>query len=49
MLTILQVAEQLLPHIAAGEIPFEEFIVVQVQSEVPGDAGTRAIDITRLQ
>lgn len=33
MLTILQVAEQLLPHVTAGELALEETIVVEVQPE----------------
>ena len=33
MLTILQIAEQLLPHVAAGEVALEETIVVEVQPE----------------
>ena len=35
MLTILQVAEQLLPHIQANEIPLEETIVINLQQDNP--------------
>ena len=35
MLTILQVAEQLMPHIQANEIPLEETIVVNLQQDNP--------------
>lgn len=35
MLTILQVAEQLLPHIEANEIPLEETIVVSLETNNP--------------
>lgn len=35
MLTIQQVAGELLPHIAAGEIPLEETILVDVRPESP--------------
>lgn len=35
MLTILQVAEQLMPHIRANEIPLEETIVVSLQQHNP--------------
>ncbi len=33
MLTIQQIAEQLLPHIEANEIPLEDAIVVNIQSD----------------
>lgn len=33
MLMVLQIAEQLAPHIRAGEIPLNETIVVEVNSE----------------
>ena len=33
MLVVLQVAEQLMPHVQAGEIPLNETIVVEVNSE----------------
>ncbi len=33
MLVVLQIAEQLAPHIRAGEIPLHETIVVEVQSD----------------
>ena len=35
MLTILQVAEQLMPHIQANEIPLEETIVISLQQDHP--------------
>ncbi len=35
MLTIVQVAEQLLPHIQANEIPLEETIVISLQQHNP--------------
>ncbi|MEA3409922.1 MAG: hypothetical protein U9R74_00060 [Pseudomonadota bacterium] len=35
MLTIQQVAGELLPHIAAGEIPLQETILVDVRPESP--------------
>jgi hypothetical protein len=35
MLTILQVAEQLMPHVEANEIPFEETIVISLQQDNP--------------
>ncbi len=35
MLTILQVAQQLMPHIEANEIPLEETIVVSLQQDNP--------------
>jgi len=35
MLTILQVAEQLMPHIQANEIPLEETIVISLQQDNP--------------
>jgi len=35
MLTILQVAEQLMPHLQANEIPLEETIVVSLQQDNP--------------
>jgi hypothetical protein len=35
MLAIQQVVEQLLPHIAAGEIPLGEAIVIQIGPESP--------------
>jgi hypothetical protein len=35
MLTILQVAEQLMPHIEANEIPLEETIVINLQQDNP--------------
>ncbi len=35
MLTIQQVAEQLLPHIEANEIPLEDAIVVNIQADSP--------------
>jgi hypothetical protein len=35
MLTILQVAEQLMPHIQANEIPLEETIVINLQQNNP--------------
>jgi len=35
MLTILQIAEQLLPHIEANEIPLEDAIVVNIQNDSP--------------
>ena len=33
MLIIQQVAEQLLPHITAGEFPLNETVVIEIQSE----------------
>ena len=35
ILTILQVAEQLMPHIQANEIPLEETIVISLQQHSP--------------
>ena len=35
MLTILQVAEQLMPHVEANEIPLEETIVISLQQDTP--------------
>jgi hypothetical protein len=35
MLTILQICEQLLPHIEANELPLEETIVVNIQTHNP--------------
>ena len=35
MLTILQVAQQLMPHIQANEIPLEETIVISLQQDNP--------------
>ncbi len=35
MLTILQVAEQLMPHIQTNEIPLEETIVISLQQDNP--------------
>ncbi|NNJ95921.1 MAG: transcriptional regulator [Gammaproteobacteria bacterium] len=35
MLTILQVVEQLMPHIEANEIPLEETIVISLQQDNP--------------
>ena len=35
MLAILQVAEQLMPHIQANEIPLEETIVISLQQDNP--------------
>ena len=35
MLTILQVAEQLMPHIQANELPLEETIVISLQQDNP--------------
>lgn len=35
MLTILQVAEQMMPHIQANEIPLEETIVISLQQDNP--------------
>jgi len=35
MLTILQICEQLLPHIEANEIPLEETIVVNIETHNP--------------
>ncbi len=35
MLTILQICEQLQPHIDANELPLEETIVVTIQSQNP--------------
>jgi len=35
MLTILQVAEQLMPHIEANEVPLEETIVITLQQDNP--------------
>lgn len=35
MMTILQISEQLLPHIEANEIPLEETIVVDLQTHNP--------------
>jgi len=35
MLTILQVAERLKPHIEANEIPLEETIVISLQQDNP--------------
>lgn len=35
MLVVQQVSEQLLPHVAAGEIPLTETIVIQMGSDSP--------------
>lgn len=35
MMTILQICEQLQPHIEANELPLEETIVVNIQSHNP--------------
>ena len=35
MVTVLQVAEQLMPHIEANEIPLEETIVISLQQDNP--------------
>ncbi len=35
MLSIQQIAEQLLPHIEANEIPLEDAIVVNIQADTP--------------
>jgi hypothetical protein len=35
MITIRQIAEQLLPHIEANEIPLEETIVIELQQDNP--------------
>ncbi|MDH5388424.1 MAG: transcriptional regulator [Gammaproteobacteria bacterium] len=35
MLTIQQIAEQLLPHIESNEIPLEDAIVVNIQADRP--------------
>jgi len=35
MLTILQICEQLMPHIEANELPLEETIVVNIQTQSP--------------
>ena len=35
MLTILQVAEQLMPHIQANELPLEETIIISLQQDNP--------------
>ncbi|HEB81882.1 MAG TPA: transcriptional regulator [Gammaproteobacteria bacterium] len=35
MLTILQICEQLKPHIDANELPLEETIVVNIQTQSP--------------
>ena len=35
MLIVQQVTEQLLPHIAAGEIPLTETITVEIQTDSP--------------
>lgn len=35
MLTIQQIAEQLLPHIESNEIPLEDAIVVNIQADSP--------------
>ena len=35
MLTILRVAQQLMPHIEANEIPLEETIVISLQQDNP--------------
>jgi hypothetical protein len=35
MITIMQIAEQLQPHIEANEIPLEETIVIELQQNSP--------------
>ncbi|MCK5262872.1 MAG: hypothetical protein KAJ92_04265, partial [Gammaproteobacteria bacterium] len=35
MLTIQQIAEQMLPHIEANEIPLEDAIIVNIQADKP--------------
>lgn len=43
MLTIQQIAEQLLPHIEANEIPLEDAIVVNIHADNPfGKIETKA-------
>ena len=37
MLTILQISEQLLPHLEADEIPLEESIVIEIGQSSPLD------------
>lgn len=37
MLTILQISEQLLPHLEADEIPLEETIVIEIGPASPFD------------
>lgn len=37
MLTILQISEQLLPHLEQDEIPLEETIVIEIGSTSPFD------------
>ena len=37
MLTILQISEQILPHLEADEIPLEETIVIEIGSASPFD------------
>ncbi len=38
MLTIQQIAEQLLPHLEAGEIPLDETIIVEMGPASPFDS-----------
>lgn len=45
MLTILQIAEQLSPHIAAGEIPLTETIVVEIRPDYALGKGIAGINI----
>jgi hypothetical protein len=48
MLIILQIAEQLLPHVAAREIPLDETIVVEIGPDDPfGSQG--GFDLRNLQ
>lgn len=43
MLTILQIVEQLLPHIEADEIPLEDAVIVNIETDNPfGDILTMA-------
>lgn len=43
MLTIQQVAEQLLPHIESNEIPLEDAIIVNIHADSPfGNITTKA-------
>ena len=46
MLTILQISEQILPHLEADEIPLEEPIVVEIGPSSPFD---QLLDSARLK
>ena len=48
MLTILQISEQLLPHIKANEIPLEETLVVEMGERAQGSSLTDLINRAKI-